>query len=107
MINSKRKGAEGERDWRDKIREFGFDCIRGRQNRGGPDSPDVISNDLSKYHFEVKYSQNTSFYAWMEQALRDARKTDPGLQIPVVAHRKNHGEWHVFLKADDFLKLLK
>jgi Holliday junction resolvase len=102
MINVKRKGAKGELDWRDKVREYGFDCARGRQYHGGQDSPDVVSEDLDRYHFEVKFSQNTSFYKWFRQAAADA-----GPKIPVVAHRANHGDWHVFIAADHFLELLK
>jgi Holliday junction resolvase len=101
-MNSKRKGAAGERQFRDKIREFGFDCRRGRQFSGSPESPDVVSEDLSRYHFEVKLRESTSFYAWMRQSARDA-----GTKIPIVAHRANRGEWHIFIKADHFFDILK
>lgn len=103
MINSKRKGKIGELEWSNKVREHGFDCRRGRQYSGSPDSPDVISEDLNQFHFEVKLTKNAYFYTWMNQAVTDADTS----KTPVVAHRKNYGEWHVFMKADDFLNLIK
>jgi hypothetical protein len=42
-----------------------------------------------------------SLYPAMEQAIRDA---DEG-KIPVVAHRRNHKEWLVIMRLDDFVGL--
>jgi len=102
VINSKRKGKLGELEWCEKVRAYGFDCVRGVQYRGMPGSPDTVSEQLSAYHFEVKRRQTSGFYLWMAQAEREGAG-----KIPVVAHRKDHGQWHVFLKADDFLELIK
>lgn len=108
MTNSRRKGVEGERQWVYKLREHGFEARRGQQFRGGPDSPDVICEDLPEFHFEVKYSSRLSLYEALSQAASEA---PPGA-VPVVAHRrvksgKREGNpWVVCLAADDFLDLV-
>lgn len=102
-INSRQKGARGERAWRDKLREAGFaSARRGQQFAGGPDSPDVVCDDLPGIHWEVKCVEKLNLADAMDQAIRDA-----GAKIPVVAHKKNRGDWHVTLRADDFLALLR
>ena len=101
-MNSRAKGCRGERQWRDKLREFGFlRARRGQQFSGGCDSPDVVCEDLPGIHMEVKNVQAGNPYKWMAQAIRDA-----GAKIPVVAHKRNNCEWLVITRADDFLKLL-
>lgn len=37
----------------------------------------------------------------MTQAVRDSH----GKEIPIVAHRKNHTEWLITMKAEDWFKL--
>lgn len=49
---SRDKGARGEREFRDLLREHGFEARRGQQFAGGNDSPDVVT-DLP-CHVEVK-----------------------------------------------------
>ena len=46
MINSRAKGARGERQWRDELRAQGYTDKRGQQFAGGQDSPDVICEEL-------------------------------------------------------------
>jgi hypothetical protein len=36
-INSRQKGARGERQWRDELRAHGYDARRGQQFSGSPD----------------------------------------------------------------------
>ena len=95
MTNSRRKGAEGERDAAHALTEvYGCPCRRGQQFAGGPDSPDVLG--VPGLHFEVKRTEKFSIYKAMAQAIRDA-----GDRVPVVLHRNNGGEWlHVMRLAD-------
>ncbi len=73
MINSRAKGARGERQWRDQLRAEGYTAKRGQQFVGGQDSPDVICEELKgKLHFEVKCVQNLNLDKACEQAERDA-----------------------------------
>ena len=72
-MNSRTKGAVGEREWRDQLRNEGFTARRGQQFAGGPDSPDVICEELSNLHMEVKRVQNLNLDKACEQAERDSR----------------------------------
>lgn len=101
MINSKWKGAEGEREVSKLIRSFNFGARRGQQYAGGASAPDVVS-DLDGFHIEVKRVQNLQLYKALEQATADSKKED----IPVVFHRRNKERWVVILDAEDFLSIL-
>lgn len=102
-INSRQKGASGEREFAKVLKEAGLPgAQRGQQFSGSKDSPDVRCPDLTKVHFEVKRVQAGSLYEWLAQAQRDA-----GGNMPIVAHRKNHKEWVAILPMSDLLDLLK
>lgn len=101
-INSRAKGARGERMWRDEIIGAGFMARRGQQFSGGADSPDVICEDLSHLHFEVKFVQSLNVRKAMVQAIRDGKN-----KTPIVAHKTNNSPWLVTMTSDDFFKLIK
>lgn len=100
-MNSRDKGARGEREFAALLREHGHDARRGCQFQGGPGSPDVVCDSLPGYHFEVKRVQAGNLYTWMAQATEDAGDK----RVPVVAHRRNNQEWVAILPMTDFLKL--
>jgi len=95
---SRAKGARGEREFRDLLREHGFEARRGQQFAGGPDSPDVIV-DLP-VHFEVKRTESFS-PSYLAQAERDAHPANQ----PVVAWKRNAAPWRVFMDAHHYLGL--
>ena len=99
-INSRDKGARGERELADFLRQHGVDARRGQQFHGGPGSPDVVA-DIPGVHLECKRVEKGSLYDWMAQATRDA-----GGKIPVVAHRRNNKEWVAILPMKDLLYLI-
>jgi len=101
-MNSCQKGKRGERELRDVIRANGFDCRRGQQFSGSPDSPDVVSSDLKAVHFECKRTEKLSIYAAMAQA-----QTDCGNKHPIVAHKKNHAEWLFVMTEQTLFALIK
>jgi Holliday junction resolvase len=101
-MNSRAKGAAGEREWRDQLRQEGFTARRGQQFAGGPDSPDVICEELSNLHMEVKRVQNLNLDKACEQAERDSRG-----KRWIVAHRKNNKPWKVTMPSDTFFALLR
>lgn len=103
-INSKRKGAQGERDWASFLRESGIQAARGVQYQGGKDSPDVTSDWDHFLHFEVKRTEKFNAYKALEQAENDAEGSNA---FPVVAHRANKKGWMVVLKAEDFIDIVK
>jgi Holliday junction resolvase len=101
-VNSRAKGARGEREFRDELRNAGYDARRGQQFAGGTDSPDVVCPALAFAHFEVKRTQAISIQKVMsQQAERDAKH-----KLPIIAHKSNGGQWLVVLKLSDFFALL-
>lgn len=99
-INSRQKGAQGEREFAGVLKGAGFEARRGQQFSGSKDSPDVVSN-LTGVHFEVKRVQAGNLYTWMAQAQRDGAG-----KVPVVAHRRNGKEWVAILPMSELLTLL-
>jgi len=99
-INSKAKGARGERDWRDFLRKHGHEARRGQQYAGGNGDPDVVT-DMRDVHHEVKFVQALNIYKAMEQSAGDAREGE----FPIVAHKKNGKEWLVTMRAEDWIAL--
>ena len=102
MVNGNVKGKVGEREFAELLRFHGFDGRRGQQYEGGSDSPDVVSEALSDFHFEVKRVEAGNLYNWLDQAKRDAGVG----KIPVVAHRRSRQDWVAILPAALFLQLL-
>lgn len=99
-INSRNKGACGERELADFLKVRGFpEARRGQQFKGGADSPDVVCAGLEDFHIECKRVEAGNLYVWLKQAVRDAA----GKKTPVVMHRRNHGEWVAIVRLDDFL----
>jgi Holliday junction resolvase len=100
-MNSRRKGKVGELAFVKFLGEHGVAARRGQQFRGGHDSPDVIC-DLP-YHWEVKRTERLK----LEEAYAQAVSECPPDKTPVVAHKRNRGNWMITLSAEDFLVLLK
>ena len=100
-MNSCTKGKRGERGWRDELISHGYQARRGRQYCGSTDSPDVVCDGLPELHFEVKCVEHLRLHEAMGQAVRDA-----GGKTPLLAHKRNRGEWLVTMRADDWFKLL-
>lgn len=99
-INSRQKGAAGERELANFLKEKGYvTARRGQQFKGGGDSPDVVG--LDGFHIECKRVEAGNLYGWLDQAIRDA-----GENVPIVVHRKNKRDWVVILRIEDFLPLL-
>lgn len=99
MTNSIQKGKSGERELAHKLTElFGLECRRGQQFRGGADSPDVVG--IPGVHWEAKRVERLNLGDAMQQAVRDA-----GESVPVVAHRRNRGEWLATLRLADLPRL--
>lgn len=104
-MNSRAKGARGERAWRDFLRERGYgEARRGQQFHGGPGSPDVVGGPPLT-HAEVKNTERMSLELWaaMDQSVSEAA---PG-EMPYVACKRNRKRWLVVLLAEDFLRLVK
>lgn len=94
-MNSRAKGARGEREARDavKLHWGASDCIRAAQANGS------FSGDLlgvpPGLHCEVKFYSSIAALKFLRQAERDAK---PG-EVPVVLMRENGDtEWVVMVR---------
>lgn len=99
MVNGNIKGKAGEREFASVLRGFGFEARRGQQY-SGIGGEDVVSS-VEGVHFEVKRVERLNVMEAYAQATRDA-----GDKWPVVAHRRNRGDWMVTLSATHFLQLV-
>lgn len=102
-INSRAKGARGERQWRDELRAAGYEARRGQQFCGGADSPDVVCPELDFIHWEVKCVERLN----VEDAIAQARRDSSAAKVPIVAHRRSFRPWLVTMDAETFFKFLR
>lgn len=98
-INSRDKGAKGERELSNILKKYGFETRRGQQFCGKNGDADVVG--LPNIHIECKRVEKLNLDKAMEQSKRDAREGE----IPTVIHRKNRQDWQVTLSLEDFMKL--
>ena len=98
-INSRDKGARGEREFAQKLTEMGFTARRGCQFSGSPDSPDVVGG-IGGTHVEVKRVERLNIDNAMDQAINDCGDN----LLPYVAHRKNGKKWLITLQLEDLLE---
>ncbi len=100
MVNSRVKGACGERELSSIFRSRGYlSARRGQQFSGRNGDADVVG--LPGIHVECKRVEKLNIYNAMEQAENDATQ---GI-IPTVFHRKDRKEWLVTMTLDDWFKL--
>lgn len=100
-INSKQKGKNGELEFSNLCKEYGFNTRRSQQYAGINNDADVVGID--GLHIEVKRVERLNISDAMNQSIKDKAVGE----IPIVAHRKNREGWMITLKAEDFLELYK
>ena len=100
-MNSRAKGARGERELARILRGYGYDCRRGQQYCGANGDADVVG--LPGIHIECKRGQRLNIDEAMLQAIRDRREGE----FPAVFHRKNNHEWLVTMRLDDWIEIYK
>lgn len=98
-MNSRNKGAGGERELAAKLREYGYRCRRGQQYSGANGDADVVG--LPGVHIECKRVERLNVYGAMAQSVRDAKEDE----VPAVFHRKNRAEWLVTMQLEDWIKM--
>ena len=102
-VNSKRKGAAGERELARKLNEYGFNTRRSVQYNGKADDGKADLLGLPGIHIESKRVERLNLYDAMSQAIHDAKDGE----FPTVFHRKNHCEWLVTMRLADWVELYK
>ena len=99
-INSRAKGANGEREIAIILKEeYGYDTRRGHQFCGIEGNADLVGFD--GLHMEIKRVEKLNLDDAYAQSVRDAKDGE----IPVVIHRKNRQHWKVTLSLEDFMLL--
>lgn len=97
--NSRAKGAAGERELANVLKEHGYTARRGQQYCGANGDADVVG--LDGIHIECKRVERLNIDDAMAQAVEDAREDEK----PAVFHRKNRKGWLVTMRLDDWLEL--
>ena len=97
-INSKKKGAKGERELANKLKEYGYQTRRGQQYNG-LEGEDVVGLDY--IHIECKRVEKLNIENAMLQAKQDKKEG----QFPTVFHRKNRSNWLVTMELQDWINL--
>jgi len=100
-INSRAKGARGERELSSKLKEYGYETRRGQQYCGSNGDADVVG--LPGIHIECKRVQQLNLYNAMAQSKSDAKDGE----VPTIFHRKDHCEWLVTMTLEDWINLYK
>ena len=102
-MNSKAKGAAGERELANVLKSYGYDTRRGVQYSGKDGSADV--EGLPGIHIECKRAEQLRMKEWLAQATEDARSAsikEGRYIVPTVMHRRNKGDWLVTMRLDDW-----
>jgi Holliday junction resolvase len=102
-VNSRAKGAAGERELARKLNEYGFDTRRTVQYNGKAEEGQADLVGLEGIHIECKRVERLNLYDAMAQAIHDAKDGE----LPSVFHRKNHSEWLVTMRLQDWMELYK
>ena len=101
-MNSSRKGADGERELANKLREYGYEITRGGTQSFGV-VPDL--SGLPGIHIECKRVEKLNVSEAMQQSIRDADKFQDGK--PALFHRRNRQPWLVTMRLEDWMKLYR
>ena len=99
-INSRSKGANGERELSNVLKEHGFETRRGQQFCGSNGDADVVG--VPGVHIECKRVEKLNIHKAMDQSISDAKG-----ELPVVVHRKNRAPWLVTMRLEDFIEMKK
>ena len=99
---SQRKGADGERELAEKLKEYGYDIQRGGSLSFGT-VPDLTG--LPGVHIKCKRVERLNIPEAMRQAIRDAEAFADGIPIPF--HRRNRQPWLVTMRLPDFMDLFQ
>lgn len=97
-MNSCRKGKVGEREAAKFLRDIGFaSARRSEQHCGAAGDADLIVEELTNLHIEVKRVQGmdvgtAALFDAMAQAIRDSAASG---KVPVVLWRPNNKPWRL------------
>lgn len=96
MVNSRDKGARGEREFAQLCREHGYNESRRGQQFSGIEGEDVVG--LPGIHIECKRVEALNIEKAMAQSRKDAKEGE----VPIVAFRRNREQWKVCMDAEQW-----
>lgn len=96
------KGKRGERMWRDKLRDHGFEAERAGYKQAHLGSGGADVEDDSGVWWEVKFVEKLN----VREAYRQAAVACPLGVPPAVAHKTSSEPFLVTLAGEDFLLIL-
>lgn len=94
------KGARGEREIVDILKQYGFTGRRTPLSGGMVWKGDLEHNLLS-LHIEIKRQERLHLPAWHRQAEDDC----PAGKVPCVVYRRNKEPWRISMPFDWFVAL--
>jgi len=105
--SAQRKGADGERELANLLKEYGFEVRRGQVFNH---ESDMVG--LDKIHPEVKRVEKLNVWEAINQAIREADKRKDG--VPTLFHRRNktgvkdkYEDWLVTMRLTDWIELYR
>jgi len=104
-INSRTKGAQGERECAEQLRKtMGWDARRSQQFSGNAGDADLVIPQMPMCFPEVKRVQKLNIPEAMEKAVDQCKG-----KIPVLFHRTNRSRegWLVTLRLTDLMQFSK
>lgn len=107
-MNSRNKGAQGERELAKALHLHGYGTYRGQQTSGASGIADV--EGLPGIHIECKRVERLNIYDAIDQSRRDAmadEKRKGKRKLPAVFHRKNRCDWLVTMRLDDWIEIYR
>ena len=101
--SQREKGKRGERELAGHLRDYGYNC---RQYCGRSGAADVVG--LPGIHIECKRVERLNLHDAMERAVRDAGALpEDGRPFPAVFHRRDHEEWLVTMRLEEWIHLYR
>ena len=107
MINSKRKGNAGERNWAKFLREQNLDRNARRNVSSGSTYYKSDVHNSINYNFEVKVGKHFSLPKALKQTQRDAEMAHSKPAIPFHLDGMRDDEWWIVIDAYEWAELLK
>jgi len=101
-MNSKAKGARGERMLAALLTAAGFPARRGQQFHGGSESPDIICPALARWHWEAKFTEHCRLDDWLKQV-----EADSNGKPSIIAWKRSHNPWLAVVKLDTLIDLIR
>lgn len=102
-IDSRRKGAVGERELAQALQVMGWEDSHRTAQRTGVHGDADLTDAIPGVHIECKRVERLNIHEAMEQAVSDAIEGD----VPAVFHRRNRKPWLVTVRLVDLVKFGK